>query len=949
MAVTTSGYLTHGFKWLVQVLGGGELTGITGGWGYNLAAVRALNAAIRAENREDRQQCWANGHFVGVTGKCIEDPEIGVAKALAQLNGDTPFPPGDTRRVRLEGYVANQFYREWENAVESGEGSSIQGVIDKYGQYSDLMSTNPFIGGLSFNIASADQVFERMILGDNEWGAYVKLCSTTVTTNCVDPTAIKDIWEDFGRHVRVIFKGLQIPGLPDWLPLPGIMRIPTLGEIWDKVSGTWNEEVDRQIDECLDEDADGDGTSDNTYDECAERINPAGVIMGGIGNAAEEIYKETAQKIKDIVEKDLEVPCVEDLEACAEKTKQVIGDVFEGVWDSADPTMPGIPDWVRLIIIAGEYGDDFIKILEGQTNSDINGDGVIGITTTQVTCWDGSVVDKEEDCPEDTRVDCWDGSKADSLEQCPVDTRNGAGAEDCNKLGRVHVPDQSNQTKGSCGACSDNVNTVPEDENDPMSPCVAPDNPNLNEGDDCVTGAPLNAEGTVGPAPDYECVPNEGATCTDPETGKDGNIEDGQCVVPVTVEPCTDKNRNVDPDDGSCADTCKDGSPAPASGLCPDPTTQVDCTQPRPGYTPSFNPADNAAHFAWQEACGETHCPDGSTIDSHVNGDCQLGLTSDCQDPQTDEQKRNCGWQECGTETANPGLLVESLDQCGTPVEECSDPNRQKNNDGSCGENCNSGFDQPEGYEVCTSIQQLCSDGAEGYGPDNELCGTTNGCPEGQKKFDGTNCDKPCPDNTDIGASDPLCGATPPETCDNGAINYPDCNQCPKGKILYNGKCVVPTEAPCDEQNRETNNDGTCGECKEGYTFDTNQDLCVRDLEECANGATDYPTCTTCPAGQSMDAEGNCVTTTETCANGATDYPACTTCPEGQSMDENGACVGGTDGGGGGGGSGGGGGGGMFDIKPITISGDPQLLSRTEFPITDFLAGLFTGSGGGRA
>jgi len=620
MAVTTSGYLTHGFKWLVQVLGGGELTGITGGWGYNLAAVRALNAAIRAENRADRQQCWANGHFVGVTGKCIEDPEIGVAKALAQLNGDTPFPPGDTRRVRLEGYVANQFYREWENAVESGEGSSIQGVIDKYGQYSDLMSTNPFIGGLSFNMASADQIYERMILGDNEWGAYVKLCSPTVTTNCVDPTAIKDIWEDFGRHVRVIFKGLQIPGLPDWLPLPGIIRIPTLGEIWDKVSGTWNEEVDRQIDECLDEDADGDGTSDNTYDECAERINPAGVIMGGIGNAAEEIYKETSQKIKDIVEKDLEVPCAEDLEACAEKTKQVIGDVFEGVWDSADPTMPGIPDWVKLIIIAGEYGDDFIKILEGQTNSDIDGDGTIGIQSDQVECWDGSIVEKEEDCPVDTRVTCWDGSKAATEADCPPDTRTGQTQEDCNKLGRVHIPDTAGTTKGSCGECSDSVNTVDETPGDYNSPCVAPEDPTQQEGDPCQTGAPLNAEGTVGPAPDYECVPNEGATCTDPETGKDGNIEDGQCVVPVTVEPCTDPNRDVDPDDGSCADTCKDGSPAPASGLCPDPTTQVDCTQPRPGYTPSFNPADNAAHFAWQEACGETHCPDGSTIDSHVNG-----------------------------------------------------------------------------------------------------------------------------------------------------------------------------------------------------------------------------------------------------------------------------------------------------------------------------------------
>jgi len=950
--------------------------------------------------------------------------QLGIEDFLFNIGDIFPVAGEDNDRFRelAEQTQYNGFLKEFEEILASEDpASAIQGLFDRYenvgiADNSIILNELDSFGGInSFNMASADQIFERMILGDNQWGAYVKICSTTVTTNCVNPTAIKDIWEDFGRHIRVIFKGLQIPGLPEWLPLPGIISLPTIGEIWDRVSGTWNEEVDRQIDECLDEDADGDGTYDNTYDECVERINPAGVIMGGIGNAVEEIYKETSQKIKDIVEKDLEVPCVEDLEACAEKTKQVIGDIFGGVWDSADPTMPGIPDWVRLIIIAGEYGDDFIKILEGQTNSDINGDGVIGITTTQVTCWDGSVVDKEEDCPEDTRVDCWDGSKADSLEQCPVDTRNGAGAEDCNKLGRVHVPDQSNQTKGSCGACSDNVNTVPEDENDPMSPCVAPDNPNLNEGDDCATGAPLNAEGTVGPAPDFECVPNEGTTCTDPETGKDGNIENGLCV----------------------------------SQTEPPETTQVDCTKPRP--TGEFTFELENQQVLWDQKCRATHCesgvpiendpdcygsPPGKTCDNNaVNPDncdqCENGehpdahVDSDCSQPlkaqdgnpgdactlyddtvgvvdKNGDCKRvgqNCNRSKygytssdncdtglgfntssgiidssgdcvCNTACADPNREVYSTtgacrDTCkkgwkkdaegnctveDTVAEPCSDENRQKNNDGSCGENCNSGFDQPEGYEVCTSIQQLCSDGAEGYGPDNELCGTTNGCPEGQKKFDGTNCDDPCPDNTDIGASDPLCGATPPETCDNDAVNYPDCNQCPKGKILYNGKCVVPTAAPCDEQNRVTNSDGTCGECKEGYTFDTNQDLCVRDLEECTNGATDYPACTTCPAGKSMDTEGNCVTTTETCANGATDYPACTTCPEGQSMDENGACVGDGDGGGTTGGGGiARGGGGMFDIKPITISGDPQLLSRTEFPITDFLAGLFTGSGGGRA
>jgi len=1137
-----------GWQWLITFVAGGNQTGIgTGQYGVNLAAIRALNAAIRAENRADRQQCWASGHFVSRTGKCVDDPEIGVQKALDQLNGageDVFGPMSDLRRTRLEGYVANQFYREWENAVESGEGSNIQGVIDKYGQYSDLMSTNPFIGGMSFSLMNPQNVLDRVLIGDNDWGVTVQMCTTTVTTNCVDPRAIKDIWEDFGRHVQVIFKGLEIPGLPDWLPLPGIMRLPTIGEIWDKISGPFNDAAREQMRDCMSKDDDGDGVA-NTASYCIENRDIAGIITQGILDGAGEIVDATTEAIGGIVDKALEpLDCVTDPASCAAKVK----DTIEGIFGSADPTQPGLPDWMRVIIIGSQYGDEVLKELEKIFNEDIDGDGTIGISPTQEYCADGVTIKKDAEgtnCPEYAPFGyCADGTtkKTDEVgTNCAEYAPNGycqdgttvksdAAGTNCPEYSEFgYCQDGTTKKQDAAGTncseyaefgyCEDGT-TKKEDSAGTNCKEYTPD---YGMCDDGLTKK-TDAEGTNCPGPEPEVNPGDPCDLEDGKTGSYQYVGDELQCLPDAPEFgfCQDGvTEKADADGTNCSEYapngyCQDGTTKKDNaegtncteysefGYCQDGTTKKtdaqgsncseniwdgNCTSPQPDAAQSF--AHQAAHRAWAEQCGQTHCTDGSTIDSHVNGDCQLGLTSDCQDPQTDEQKRNCGWTECGTNTANPGVLVQSIDQCGSPAcangavdyptctqcengehpdahvdsdcskplkaqdgnpgdactlydntvgvvdkngdckrvgqncnrskygytssdncdtglgfntssgiidssgdcvcntacadpnrevypttgackdtckkgwkkdaegnctvedtvaEPCSDENRQKNNDGSCGENCNSGFDQPAGYEVCTSIQQLCADGAEGYGPDNELCGTTNGCPEGQKKFDGTNCDDPCPDNTDIGASDPLCGATPPETCDNDAVNYPDCNQCPKGKILYNGKCVVPTDAPCDEQNRVTNGDGTCGECKEGYTFDTNQDLCVRDIEECTNGATDYPTCTTCPEGQSMDTEGNCVTTTETCANGATDYPACTTCPEGQSMDENGACVGDGDGGGTTGGGGfGGGGGGMFDIKPITISGDPQLLSRTEFPITDFLAGLFTGSGGGRA
>ena len=118
-----------------------------------------------------------------------------------------------------------------------------------------------------------------------------------------------------------------------------------------------------------------------------------------------------------------------------------------------------------------------------------------------------------------------------------------------------------------------------------MSPCVAPDNPNLNEGDDCVTGAPLNAAGTVGPAPDFDCIPNEGEECNVPETGEQGTIENGVCNpsnIATPTGPDGIKCEDGYPEGsltfalqdqqtwwkGNCGEYCNDGTLRPESGVC---------------------------------------------------------------------------------------------------------------------------------------------------------------------------------------------------------------------------------------------------------------------------------------------------------------------------------------------------------------------------------------------
>jgi archaellum component FlaG (FlaF/FlaG flagellin family) len=57
----------------------------------------------------------------------------------------------------------------------------------------------------------------------------------------------------------------------------------------------------------------------------------------------------------------------------------------------------------------------------------------------------------------------------------------------------------------------------------------------------------------------------------------------------------------------------------------------------------------------------------------------------------------------------------------------------------------------------------------------------------------------------------------------------------------------------------------------------------------CTNGATNYPTCNSCPTGQSLQ-NGTCSAIPAICTNGATNYPACTTCPSGQSL-QSGVCA----------------------------------------------------------
>lgn len=717
----------------------------------------------------------------------------------------------------------NGLLQDMEKAEDSEDW---QTIFDEYG--AAKIEENSYISENGLGFINPQQVLDRLILGDADWGVTVQMCSSTVTTNCVDPKAINDIWEDFGRHIQVIFKGLEIPGLPDWLPLPGIMRLPTIGEIWDTITGPFNEAARDQLNECMAGEDGVVGTNPDTginddklASVCYEERDIAGILTQGILNGAGDIVDATTDAVGGMVDKVLEgVDCVLNPKDCAGKIK----DVIDGILGGADPTQPGLPDWMRVIIIGSQYGDDILKELEDLFGSDINGDGTIGLVPEEHECWDGSIVDDPSKCPP-RQFDCTTigkfnpasgaSSEADCVEPCQYNPEISSESPECiaPEFGYCEdgVTEKADAEGTNCeeyapdGYCEDGV--------------TKKDNP---EGTNCEEYEPplsveeqlCNEQGRVFNDITGECE----ETCANREHVVKA---DGYCGPPEVVTQCEDPNRDKN-EDGSCADTCTDGSPAPASGLCPEPST---------GTTP------------------------------------QQG------DP-------------CKTEDGLDGTLqpVQSLGFGPSPASEELECVPNEPDDG--GDDTGGGEELWDGE--CTSPRPNAAGSflsqAE-YRRWNEQCAATH-CPSGVPKID----------------------------------EFDDCS----GEYT-----------PCDQQNRVTRDDGSCGECKPGFTPDPEGfDQCIQAPPECNDcscaeyAAANPIECTECPEGESYcEATGQC----ETAEN----------CPSGDdSGNDGGASIGG------------GGGGGMLTGQPLDLSfdiaGDPTLLARTEFPITDYLAGIFTNSNGGR-
>lgn len=645
---------------------------------------------------------------------------------------------------------------------------------------------NPFI--MSYSGLTASQIKDQMILGDGDVAATVEICSSTVTTNCVDPRNIQDLWEDFGRHIQVIFKGLEIPGLPEWLPLPGILKIPTLGEIWDKITDPFYDEIERQLEECGNRDDNNDGVK-NTKAECEAQLKTGDILTGVITQGATDIATATGDKVREIIDSTLEgIDCALNPAECAGKIKDAVGDIFDNgdIWGSVDPTADGIPDWLRVIILGGQYGEEIIGALEGILDQDIDGNGTVGLPITG-TCEDG-----EKDF----------GNGCEPV--CPDNPDIPASSELCVPQG----PDN--------GYCEDGVT---EKANPEGTNCEEYEPPLSAEEQRC------NEQGRIYDDLNDVCTED----CANPEhvVGSDG-----VCGPPEDTS-CPDGTMPEDHQDNDCSKPLKSG----------DPVDEQDefCRQGADAYAATF------AASRWRDECSDSYCQDG-TPKTEVNG----------------VYGGNCA--EYVAPTCANGATMESdctICEDGSAISEHEDSN------------CNKPIiqQQPTPCANGATLESDCSECPDGSTPSQHEFGS---------------CDEPLIDTGDGTDGTPtieeICSEPRPEGMGFDAQTWD--RYCSGGS--------VDTSA-CDQQNRVTREDGTCGECKPGYSLDPEGfDQCVKDPE----------TPVTPP-------------------------------------DDGGGSV-----------SGGGGNSGMLTGQPLDLSfdiaGDPELLARTEFPITNYLAGIFTNSNGGR-
>lgn len=715
---------------------------------------------------------------------------------------------------------------------------------------------------------------------------------------------------------------------------------------------------------------------------------PPGVVDVGTYRDFENAVKTVGKTIGDIIDGNEACGPDGDQECTIGQVLEDLGEWARRKWEEAiggidDATGQDVLDWLKGILGPVTAGIIWAEIEEEVTNM------LTPLDPETKDCTDGSgqvyaTVGINEDCPP---VPCLEGEKdfGNGCEPvCEYDESIPASNPQC-EAPLTETEEQCNAQ----GKVYDELNDQCKEE------CKNPE-------------YVISADGNCGPPeedPDDDTDDGTDVDCNSPRPSFDGST-DSQYAQKAWTQLCGGTNC---PQDGSLiSDHPNNDCNIPigddaGNEECANGAIAPDCVQ-CPGYNtvPAWHEGGdcrNPVTYAG-ESCGENgevYDDAGNCVDPEVTGDCPDGSEPqyDANDPNKIGVTKISGmyfkYDPCNPDggvtevfLCRDGSFEENKEDCPAAPVDCSDdPNSEPDGQGGC--RCKDGFEPdpesglckkppadcsdpntvPDGQGGCECKDGLITDPETGYCltkaqfcalyQDNEICAepppvcdnpnATNNGQEGECVFDecANGATDPeagcvtCPAGMKMGTTEDGVEACVDdglsETCDNGKTVESGCQECPEGTV-DDGEGGCQQVFVCDDPNATVVQGGpfagACGPCKPGYVYDGGPERCVKDG---------------CPEGQIENEDGSCSDIPIECPEGQEFCESTGTCEEPQN------CPGGPDegGGGGGGGTGGGGGGGsMFQPYSFAISADPQLLSRSEFPITDFLAGIFTNSRGGR-